>query len=121
MDGFEIARHVSVPMLEVPAGMSFIAQLADAVRVLPKIEGVRSKMKGDHFASTIIAPNGEARLLTWSAVFKSEMEKFYPEGEYVGKWFRITKIDPKPGKDYWTFAIQELRVRNATIEAEAAD
>ena len=115
--GFKIAKYVSVPMLEVPEGMSFICQLFDKVKELEPIEGQKRKFKDSkHYASTIKAPNGEARLFTWNTVFKSEMEKNYPDDSYVGKWFQITRLPIKRGKDYATFAINEIEPY-----AEAAD
>jgi hypothetical protein len=115
---FEIAKYVTVPMLEVPPGVPFIAMLQDKVQLIVDGVPVKSKIKGPHNASTIVAPDGEARLLTWSAVFMSEMTKAYPNDEYVGKWFKITKMQMKAGKDYWTYAIVELRRRGETIEQE---
>lgn len=106
--GFSVKRYVSVPMLEVPPGQSFVAQMVDAVRVLPPIEGQTRKIKGDHYASTIKAHNGEVRLFTWTTVFRSEMEKNYPEDGYVGKWFQITRLPIRKGKDYSTYSIAEL-------------
>lgn len=110
---FRIKKHVSVPMLEIPPGVSFVCRIADEVRVLPAIEGHKPRFKDSpHYASTILAPNGEARLFTWTAVFKSEMEKNYPDKSYVGLWFRITKLPMKSGKDYNTYAIEELEAED---------
>lgn len=111
--GFTVAKYVSVPMLEVPPGQSFICQLVDKVRVLPPLLDENGnprprKIKGDHFASTIKSSNGEARLFTWNTVFRNEMEKAYPGETYVGKWFQITRLPVRSGKDYSTFAITEL-------------
>ncbi len=117
-DQFEVAEYIAVPMLEIPPGQTFVAQFIDKVRILKPIEGYKSKYKGDHWASTIRAQNGEARLFTWNTVFKTEMEKnFPPDGEnadgYVGEWFRITRLPIKSGKDYATFSIIRLRLREA--------
>lgn len=116
--GFKIAKYVSVPMLEVPPGQSVCCQLIDKVRVLPPLldeNGVPrpNKIKGDHLASTIRSSNGEARLFTWTTVFRSEMERAYPEDAYVGKWFMITKLPMKAGKDYSTYSITELEYEAA--------
>jgi hypothetical protein len=114
MGRFAVAKYVAVPMLEVPPGQSFVCQMFDAMRELPAIEGQKRKYKDSpHYASTIKAPNGEARLFTWNTVFRSEMEKSYPDESYVGKWFRITRLPIKRGKDYATFAIEELELRDA--------
>lgn len=111
---FKIAKYVSVPMLEVPVGQSFVCQLFDKVRILPTLEGQKPKYKDSpHWASTIKASNGEARMFTWNTVFRSEMEKNYPGDSYVGKWFQITRLPIKRGKDYSTFAITELEPEDA--------
>lgn len=118
--GFAVAKYVSIPMLEVPPGQAFIACMVDKVRVLPPLMDENGnprarKIKGDHFASTIKSSNGQARLFTWNTVFRSEMEKAYPNDSYLGKWFQITRLPVKAGKDYATFSIVEL-----TREGEAA-
>lgn len=105
---FKVVNYVSIPMLEVPVGQTFFAQMVDKARVLPPIEGQKQKYKNDHVASTLKAPNGEVRLFTWNTVFRSEMERAYPEDGYVGKWFQITRLPVKRGKDYATFQITEV-------------
>lgn len=108
---FVPVKYVTVPMLEVPVGATFIAQMVDAMRVLPPLEGQTRKIKGDHVASTIRSTTGAVRLFTWNTVFRSEMEKVYEDAGYVGKWFQITKLAMKRGKDYHTFAITEVAPR----------
>lgn len=110
---FKPTKYVSVPMLEVPPGQDFYARFVDKMRVLPPLkndkgEVIASKYKGDHCASTIEAPDGQVRLFTWNTVFRSEMDRAYPDGAYVGKWFHITRLPIKRGKDYATFAIAEV-------------
>lgn len=113
MSRFSIKGYVSIPMLEIPPGQSFVAQLVDEVRILPPIEGHKPKYKDSaHYASTIKAPNGEARLFTWTTVFRTEMEKMFPNNAYVGEWFQITKLPIKTGKDYSTYAIVHLEVNS---------
>lgn len=116
---FEVVRHVSVPMLEVPAGAMFIARMVDKMRVLKPLDGVKPEFPGDHIASTIEATTGAVRLFTWSSVFKSEMERDYPNDSYVGKWFQITKLPKKRGKRYFAFAISEVKPKGGTIEGTA--
>ena len=119
--GVQIVRHIAVPMLtttEAPVGVPITCKFVDAMRELPPIEGHRSKYPTAFHGSTIVSPSGDARIFPWSAVFKNEMERAYPNETYVGKWFRITRL-LKTGKSYWTFAIQELRVP-AHIDAVAS-
>ena len=104
---FRTVKYVSVPMLEVPPGVAFYCQFVDKARILPPIEGYKSKFKGDHWASTIRAPNGEVRLISWGVVLKNEMETAYPDDSYVGKWFQMTLIK-KPRVDYNSWAITEV-------------
>jgi hypothetical protein len=111
--GFAVAKYVSVPMLEVPPGQAFVCQMVDKVRILSPLLDENGnprprKIKGDHFASTIKSSNGEARLFTWTTVFRSEMAKAYPDDTYVGKWYQITRLPVSRGKDYSTYAITEL-------------
>lgn len=108
---FRIVKHVAVPMLslkEAPPGRAIICKFVDACRVAPKLEGYKSSIPGDMYFSTIEARNGTARMLPWTSVFKTEMEKSYPNGSYVGKWFQVTRMPMKEGKRYWTFAIAEV-------------
>ena len=112
---FEVVAYVSVPMLstrEVPPGRSMVCMIADLMHEAPLIEGVKPKYENSPlYICTIKALNGEARVLPCSKVFRQEMEAKYPNGSYVGKWFQITRMPKKEGKNYWTFAIAEVRLK----------
>jgi hypothetical protein len=108
---FKIVKHVAVPMLsmkEAPPGRAIICKFVDVCREAPKLEGYKSAITTPMFISTIEARNGTARMLPWTQVFRQEMEKEYPNGAYVGKWFQVTRMPMKEGKRYWTFAIAEV-------------
>lgn len=108
---FKIVKHVAVPMLsmkEAPPGRAIICKFVDVCREAPPLEGYNSAIKTPMFISTIEARNGTARMLPWTHVFRQEMEKSYPNGAYVGKWFQVTRMPKKEGKRYWTFAIAEV-------------
>lgn len=112
--GFTLVKHVTVPMLsdkEVPPGRPIVVRFVDAMRVLPPIEGVKPRFPGEHMASTIEAPSGDVRLFTWSTVFRKEMDRDYPDGTYVGKWFRITRLPQQRTRSdvaFWPWAIAEV-------------
>jgi hypothetical protein len=113
---YKIVKHVAVPMLslkEAPPGRAIICKFVDACRIAPKLEGYKSAIPGDMYFSTVEARNGTARMLPWTQVFKTEMEKSYPNGSYVGKWFQVTRMPMKEGKRYWTFAIAEVEFTQA--------
>ena len=115
MNNFRIVKHVAVPMLsmkEAPPGRAIICKFVDVAREAPPLEGYKSPIKTPMFISTIEARNGTARMLPWTSVFKQEMEKSYPNGSYVGKWFQVTRMPMKEGKRYWTFAIAEVEFNN---------
>jgi hypothetical protein len=120
---FEVVQYVSVPMLsmrEAPPGKPWVCQIADAMHEAPLIEGVKPKYENSPLViCTIKALNGEARVLPCSKVFRSEIEAKYPNGSYVGKWFQVTRQHKKEGKNYWTFAIAEVRLK-ATAQARMA-
>lgn len=108
---FKIVKHVAVPMLsmkEAPPGRAIICKFVDVARVAPPLEGFKSPISTPMYISTIEARNGTARTLPWTQVFRQEMDKAYPNGAYVGKWFQVTRMPMKEGKRYWTFAIAEV-------------
>jgi hypothetical protein len=49
-------------------------------------------------------------LLICATVFVLEMEKSYPNGDYVGKDFQVRKIKT-PEKDYSLWAITEIKLK----------
>jgi hypothetical protein len=112
---FEVVQYVSVPMLsakEAPPGRPWVCQIADAMHEAPMIEGVKPKYENSPLIiCTIKALNGEARVLPCSKVFRQEIDAKYPNNSYVGKWFQVTRLPKKEGKNYWTFAIAEVRLK----------
>lgn len=114
---FEVVQYVSVPMLstrEAPPGRPWVCQIADAMHEAPVLEGVKPKFENSPLIiCTIKALNGEARVLPCSKVFRQEIDSKYPNQTYVGKWFQVTRQHKKEGKNYWTFAIAEVRLKPA--------
>lgn len=117
---YKVVQHVSVPMLslkEAPPGRAIICKFVDVVREAPKLENYKSPIEQPMFFSTIESRNGTARMFPWSSVFRTDMERKYPNGSYVGKWFQVTRMPKKqrrngPG-EYWTFAIAEVEFTQA--------
>ena len=53
---------------------------------------------------------GEEAQIICGEVVKSELEKHYPNNEFIGKCFEITQHEPEAGKQYRKYSIVEIEV-----------
>lgn len=104
----KVVKRVTLPVLPFPAGHTIVAKLVDRIKTGKVIEN--SKIKQAAKVVTIEAQSGDQRTLIVNHVLENELDQAYPDGEYVGHWFRITKLAPKEGKRYPNFVIEEVEI-----------
>lgn len=115
-DALEPVKQVSTPALPFPVGATYVLKIREAVRV----SEVEDSKYGPARVTEVEALDGSVRLLIWNEVFHTAMQRAYPENDYVGRWFQITKTAVKEGKRgrYADFAIVEIRGPSRLAAAE---
>ena len=110
----KVKRRVTVPVLPFADGMTIIVRAIDAIHKGKEIkETANGKPRmGVAMIMTIEAPNGSQRTLICGEVLQKELAEAYPKDAYVGCWFMLTKIAPRPGKQYATYEIVEIEAPN---------
>lgn len=53
---------------------------------------------------------GEEMTVIVPAILLSIWNEVYPEGDYVGKWFKVTKGEKPKGKRYFKYSVDEIEV-----------
>jgi hypothetical protein len=103
-----IKRHVSIQVLSFPNGSSLIFRALSPIYKGKEIKGEGAKRKSQVDLLNIQSVAGSVRCLVLGAVLKSEIEENYPTGGHIGRWYYVTKHQPKPGQDYATYTIAEI-------------
>lgn len=111
----EIIKQVTVPLLKWEIGKPIYALVKEPIYQAHPVPG--QTMQPPHLAQ-VMGAQGQLRLIIVGAVLKSEFERNYPDGSYVGKWFAMKKIAPTQSvaddgtvtaKRYATYQIIEIR------------
>ena len=113
---FKVKRNVTLPTLSLNVGDVKFVRFDEAMYV-GKIVKVKEGEKAKEPPTLVNVTNmetGEQATLVVNAVLKSTIEEAYPGASYIGKTFRVEKMEKKAGKAYHGFKIQEVEV-----EAEA--
>lgn len=107
---FSVVKPVAVPPLAFPLGATYVLKLREPIHV----SEIEDSKFGPANVVTVEAMNGETRILIVTEVMGTALARAYPDGDYVGKWFQITKTAMKQGKrgQYADYAIAEIDVTN---------
>ena len=103
-DDLTVLRHVTVPVLQLPLNSPIICKIRDAVH--------RSDIEDSRYPDAanvcqIEAPSGDVRVLIIGTVLGAALDREYPDQTYVGRWFRIAKLQ-RVEKRYADYAIAEI-------------
>lgn len=102
----KVKRLVTVPQIKMEIEHEYYFRMETAITV-SKVK----PQKGEEPAMVVTVTNlerGEPRILIVNAALASILTEEYPEAEYVGLCFAITKHDKADGKKYHTFDIAEI-------------
>jgi hypothetical protein len=126
---FEIVKRVTVPFLRIddagtPSYLKFdTAILPDTTtfseRVRASKNDATSKQEPIHIATVTNVQTGEVLRLVAHQVLESTLDDAYPDKSYVGRIFEIKK-SKREGKRYFSFDIQEIKLKGANSSAPVA-
>lgn len=124
-EGFRIARHVTRPVLQQEDGYPFYVKFETAAiegQALKPGRGGAAKMAPARVADVVNLQNGDQCTLIMNAVLESELDRVYPELDYVGRSFAIVRGDHPDKSDtdkrYKLYRIVELVADdNATLHS----
>jgi hypothetical protein len=111
---YRIVQHISTPNLQVDFNKPILCKIAAYARK-PAPPGAR--YRGDADVLTIESRSGDRRNLIGNSVLVSELAKAYPPTDddptpFVGKWFRLTRLEKRRSSDgmrsYSTWEIVEI-------------
>jgi hypothetical protein len=107
---FRVKKRVAMPVLQFRDGMTIVCRFMTAAhqgKVVVEDGKGKAKMETPHVCE-ISSLSGEMRTLIMSTVLMKELSEAYPGDGYVGAWFHITRLAPRPDKRYATFVINEI-------------
>lgn len=119
---FEIVKHVTLPLLKISEdGTPVHVRFEGVIFKAEKIEGSRAAKTAEDGSKIEKAPpelahvtnlqNGEPAQIICNAVLAAELRKTYKDDAYVGKMFQIRRLKMATGKNYATFEILEIRLK----------
>ena len=121
--GIQLKRRLTMPSLVLKAvGVARILAIADAMRE-SSVPGKKNADGVQEKPATVCTvgdvETGEQFTLLVPAVFKSTLERDYPNDEYVGKCFYIRNEGKREGKRHIDFTIAEVDASALTRKAGA--
>lgn len=116
---FRIVKHVTRPLLKLVDGVPTYIKLDAAFKQAEQQKNPKKDAAGNIIPPPFVIDitnleGGIPSTMVANEVFRSELEKQYPNETYVGKYFEIIKNTKAEGKNYNTFGITEL----APVEEE---
>ena len=110
LEGFEVARTVTVPTLKFPDDTTKFLEIASEIKTKETIDPQTKKPTTIEVAEVVdLEQEGKKFSLVFGKVLQLELEKNYPEKDYVGRVFKITKSKPANGKRYRVYTVLELK------------
>lgn len=113
---FEKVKTITLPLVKFGVAPKFV-EITSLIYTGEKISGgtaAQQAMEPPDMAHCIDLETGEEGLMMLGKVLKSEIEKAYPEGAYVGKCFSIAKKNAPEGKKYALWQLDEIKVVGKT-------
>jgi hypothetical protein len=126
LSNFRVVKHVTRPLLKLVDNTKYYIQIEAPFKIAEQVKkpkmveatvienGVETKKMVPQPPPTIIDvknieldPPVSCQMVA-NEVFKSELQKQYPNDGYVNKYFEIVKNTKAEGKNYNTFGITEL-------------
>lgn len=107
---FEVKREVAVPQLSVQGDN---VQLA--VRIVSLMSG-KPNAKGHTVYSVKVQDlldDSVEKAMVVPAIVQSELDRTYPDGSYLGKFFALSKLGKAAGKNYNNWDIKEIGPKGA--------
>jgi hypothetical protein len=134
LPGFEVAKQVTRRVLKQEDGIPFFIRIDGEIyegEALEKQRGKDPAMAPARLCHVLNLATKENMLLVANTVLEGELDRNYPDGAYVGKYFAMRRY-PGPvkanGREYKVYEILELTPQadaphgaSATIVADGSD
>jgi|SRR5579862_2995416 hypothetical protein len=107
---YKSKRLLTIPVLKFVQGQARFVKITGAMHVgkpQKAKEGEKAKEPAT-LAPTVNLEDGSVCQIIVSSVVKSILTDEYPNDTYVGKFFKITKGERNPGKQYNQFEVEEI-------------
>ena len=107
---FTVKRRVNVPLLKAVIGEPIYVKILTPIyqgKDMPAQPG-KKKMDPARLAKCVDLNTGELVEIIINAVLQSILVEEYPDNEYVGMFFQITKFAKATGKGYNPYVVNEL-------------
>lgn len=124
MSNFRVIKHVTRPLLKLvdnqPAyvkvdGAFKQAEQQKKPKMVKQADGSEVPQPPPFVVDVTNLENNQPSTMVANEVFRTELQKQYPNDTYVGKYFEVIKNTKAEGKNYNTFGITEI----APVETEA--
>lgn len=109
---FKVKKNLTPPLIKFVEGQPRYVKITSPMFVGKDMKAKEGDKKKEPalLCDVINLETGEVAQIIVSAVVKSVFTESYPNHEYVGKGFEITKQGRAPGKQYSPFTVQELEL-----------
>jgi len=109
--GFKQVKAVTLPALVLQLNEPRILQFDAAIRQSTiTADPKKQREKPADIAPVTDLETGEQFTLLVPSIVKSELSEKYPKDTYVGKAFRIVKLEKRKGKRYHDMNINEVAI-----------
>lgn len=107
---FKIKRRLVVPLLNrgMKENEELVVKSTGLIYTGQPQKGAKASDKPADLMPAVNAMTGEEGEIIVSAVVKSNLEEKYPDGDYVGRYFMITKQEKAKGRRYFNYTVDEV-------------
>lgn len=112
----KIVKNVTLPVLSLKAGQVVFVVIDTAIEKGKELkrtaaaDGKEPEVKQEpaDICHVTNLETGEQLQFIVNAVVKANLDEAYPKNGYVGKRFRVAKLEKRAGKRYFDFNIAEI-------------
>lgn len=122
-----VARQVTRTVLRQDDGKPFYVLIESAADISDMPEEAKAKKKDDmapaRVCNVVNLETGEPQVLIMNTVLESELDRAYPNGDYVGRSYAISRQQAATDKRYKTYRILEITksARPSTVAVVATE
>lgn len=122
---YRVVKHVTRPLLKLENGVQYYIKIEAPFKLAEQMKNPKKDAAGNvipppTIVDVINLDGGISSQMVANEVFKSELQKQYPNDSYVGKLFELVKNTKAEGKNYNTFGITELALEGTVEEVVPA-
>lgn len=109
---FKEKKRVTLPVIKFEPGKPVFVKILGEMHLGKKTKGRgdKAQMEPATLAEVVDLNTGENGLIICATVLKSVLDENYPNNAYVGKGFKITKMEKREGRSYNEYDLVELEL-----------